>query len=501
MQLLLSDVRVTYSGLVGLAVSIIGLLSSTLFIIIVTRQLTPEDFGLWTLIGPLLVYVVFVEPVISFWTTRQIARGEEVGKTALFSSGLFSLGGIFAYSMIIIFVSASLNVDLNVLLLSSVMVPLLFVNHSLTAICGGFKPQASSYGVLMFQISKVPIGFLFVYFMELGIEGAIITVILAELIRFVVVIIMAREKIIGKVKSKVIKFWLGKSWLTLYQNASALLLNFDVLVFSLITGSLSGLAFWGAAKAVSSRIGQLGILSQGLYPKLLAKGKKEFAEENLKILMYFAIPFLGGAILFSKPILYVLNPLYVEAVYVVIILSIRSILVLFTKVTFRIMLGYEQVDLDIHASFKQYIKSKLFFLSTLSYISTASYIILLVIFLMVSSNSIENDIDKVTIWSFIYLAISIPFVIYGFYKIKQDHEIRFPLKSTVNFSGVTLLSSVIVFLIAEKTLTYSQSIFDFLPQLIPLIVLGGAIYFGLTYIIDGYAKKLLDSIFTKILKK
>ena len=75
-----------------------------MFVIIVTRRLTPEEFGLWTLIGSMVVYVSIVQPIITYWATRQMARGEEVGKPALATGGVFAIGGFARYSIIAIFV-------------------------------------------------------------------------------------------------------------------------------------------------------------------------------------------------------------------------------------------------------------------------------------------------------------------------------------------------------------------------------------------------------------
>ena len=61
----MSNIRVTYSGLISLAVGFSSLLTGTIFTLIVTRSLTPEEFGTWGLIGGLLSYVLIVEPIIS----------------------------------------------------------------------------------------------------------------------------------------------------------------------------------------------------------------------------------------------------------------------------------------------------------------------------------------------------------------------------------------------------------------------------------------------------
>jgi len=55
-----------------------------------------------------------------------------------------------------------------------------------------------------------------------------------------------------------------------------------------------------------------GLISQALYPKLIAKGSHDHFRDNFTRLLYFAIPALGLTIIFSKPALFALKPLYSE---------------------------------------------------------------------------------------------------------------------------------------------------------------------------------------------
>ena len=87
----MSEIRVTYSGLIGLLIGLSTVVSGLIFILIITRSLTPNELGTWGLIGGLLTYVIILEPIISYWTTREIARDVDSGKTAILSSGIFSI--------------------------------------------------------------------------------------------------------------------------------------------------------------------------------------------------------------------------------------------------------------------------------------------------------------------------------------------------------------------------------------------------------------------------
>jgi O-antigen/teichoic acid export membrane protein len=497
----MSNVRVTYSGLIAFVVAIIGVITGTIFVIMVTRKLSPEEFGLWTLIGSLVGYVTIVEPIVTYWTTRQIARGERVGKTALSTSGMFSVAGIIAYFGIALFVSYSLGADLTVLLIASFLIPLTFLTNILNSISLGHQPQNVSYGSLAFEITKIPLGIIFVVLLQFGIIGALIATIGSSIIRIILLVIMTKEHISGIIDKKIIKFWLKMSWLTVYQSSYGFIYKLDVLVFSVMTGSLVGLAYWGAAATVSNLVVHSRNISQGLYPKLLATSKNEIAEENFKRTMYFAIPLLGATILFAKPVMYVLNPLYVDGYYIAILITLRSFANMIMGFFFTILESFEKVDLDKQSHFKKYIKSNLFLNPTMLLTLSGIYVGGLAIFLFSPITDNMNEIELVTIWSYILLSITIVFMMIGIILVKKRYGISIPIKEISKYGIATLIASLFIYYITENYLEYTESVYDFIPQILPIITFGGLIYFGITYLIDNSTKKLFKSVFKEITKK
>ena len=90
----MSNVRVTYSGLIAFVVGISSILTGTVFTLIITRQLSVEEFGTWNLIGSILAYTLLLESPIYFWITREIARDKQSAKTGIITSGIFSSVGM-----------------------------------------------------------------------------------------------------------------------------------------------------------------------------------------------------------------------------------------------------------------------------------------------------------------------------------------------------------------------------------------------------------------------
>ena len=158
----MSNIRVGYAGSIAFFIGIIRLILGFVFITIVTRILSPEEYGTWTLIGGLLVYVLILHYIETYWLTRETARNNDSGKTAIFSGGIFSSIGILAYLLIATVVSLNSQVDMDVLLFAVILVPANFFYSILSAINYGWKPQSQSYGLIIIDIVKIPAVLLFV---------------------------------------------------------------------------------------------------------------------------------------------------------------------------------------------------------------------------------------------------------------------------------------------------------------------------------------------------
>ena len=111
-----------------------------------------------------------------------------------------------------------------------------------------------------------------------------------------------------------------------------------------------------------------------------------------------------------------------------------------------------------------------------------------------------DDIALTTIWAMIALVAIVPFTVYGFFSVQKEYKISLPYKAIIKYSLVTLLASIIVFYLLENTVSYPPSIFEFIPQLIPIMILGALIYFGLTYVIDESTRELFKLIIKEIKK-
>lgn len=493
----MSGIRVTYSGLIAFAVGISSIITGLFFILIVTRQLTAEELGTWTLIGGLLVYVMVIEPIVSYWTTREIARGEKSAKTALITSTLFSGIAIIIYLGIVFFVSLNSEIDKSILYFGAILIPITFVNRVLLAINYGTKSYTMSIGILGFEISKIPFGVLFVYVMKMGVEGAIIAIALAYSMSSIILFIFAKDQIKDKINYSYIKKWFKLSWISTFPQISILITRLDMLIFTIFTGGVTGLAYYSVAFAISSLPMQASGISRAIYPKLLSEEKGNFLQENLTKVFYFVFPLTAISLTFMEPALFALNPIYQSITIVVLLLTIRMSFGSIFSVLYQALLGIEKVDKNQNVNFKDFVKSKLFTIPLVNIIKSAIYIILLAVMFFIFSEN-YSDLDLVIFWMIILLISDIPYYIYILILTKRNFELKLEKLSITKYAVTTILVFIPLYFLMKQYLVYEISIFDFLPNLVMFVAIGIISYIGITFFIDNKTKNLVYKIIDEI---
>lgn len=494
----MSGIRVTYSGLIAFLASLATVITGLFFTIIISRELSQDDFGTWALIGTLTSYVYFMRRPIAYWCTREIARGEESGKTAFASTGIFASIALFGYFIIAYFFSETIQVDHTLLVFAGILIPVEYFNSILKSINRGFRPQMEEYGFLIFEVVKVPLALIFVFYFEFGLTGVIITIFLSNIASIVLLVITTRQKLRGKFEIKFLKKWLKLFWLPSYPYVSVIINVTDVALVTIFTGSVGAIAYWSASRAVAHIVSHSSKIGKGVYPKLLGGGKKEYLQENLNLFFYFAFPLAGMSIIFARPALFILNPLYEVAFLVVVFLVPAIFLRTLSEMFKEALTGIEKIDLNENAGFKDYIRSKLFVLPTMRLIQRAGYLGILAIVLILYANSVESDVEIIIYWSIISLSVQIPYTMYFFYLIRKDFKPKLNLRAFSTYFITTVVVFGGIYLLMEQYLVYEESIFDFLPDFIPYLIAGIGLYLGITYLIDKKTKQLFHKIINEI---
>ena len=149
-------------------------------------------------------------------------------------------------------------------------------------------------------------------------------------------------------------------------------------------------------------------------------------------------------IVFAKPALFALNPLYDLASNIVIVLVFSIFQMSINKIFVSGLQGIEKVDLKPDATFKDHFKSKLFFLPTIQNFRAAWYLGILVITLIYFKSQGVSELELVFIWAVVDCISRVPQTVYLYTiirrefspKIKKKYVIKYFLVATTVFTAV-----------------------------------------------------------------
>ena len=465
--------------------------------IIVTRSLSVSDYGTWGLINGLLIFPILLEPIISYWAVREIARGDNSGKTAFFSSSMFTLLGIIVYFLAVIMVTSQTDVDENILILSIILVPVIFLNKTLREINSVWKPEGTAYGIVILSISQLVLGVILVYSGTLELSSVILIVFVSYIIANIFLAIFAKEKLKGKFMIQNLKKWLKKSWLPTYPAISLTIERSDIVIFSMITNSLTGLGFWTAMMVIGHVIGNAALMSRGLYGKILGGGSDQVFQKNILHVCYFLFPITIMLMIFARPLLFLLNPVYEVVFSTAVIVFFGFIFHTLTGVFWVALLGRENVDVGENKKTIDYVKSKLFSYPTLRIVQFGGYVIVLSIVLFLA---VLNDLDEgeiLFLWAIIFTLSQIPLCLYFFLHVRKIFNFKVT-KNIFYYLITSLVSFVPIHFVMEEFLTYNENLFEFAPIVLFYMVCGVGIYLCITTVTDKETKSLFKEVINEL---
>jgi len=495
----LSEIRSTYSGLISLAVGLLSILVGTVFTLILTRTLNPLEYGTWGLIAGLSNYAIITHSIISYWAYRESARNIQSGKTAVLSSVILSIIGIFVYVILIYQVGPQSDANFNELFFGILLVPIMIFYYVINFINLAWKPHVASYGLITIGIVQIPTVLVFVYYLDMGVYGIILSVFISYFVSTITQGIFARNKLKDKLNKEFLFKWTKLSWVPMYPTLGMLINKLDILVFTLITGSVIGLAFWIAAITITSPIGNAGLLTRPVYAKLLRGEKSIHLQKNLTYVFYFIFPFTALVITFSKPALFALNPVYQFAFIVVAMLAIRILLNTLNNIFEESLMGVEKVDTNKNSTFKEYVKSKLFLMPTLRIIQSTLFLTILIFgfFYLID----ESTIDQLNFWATVSVLIQIPFSVYLYILVKKNLVIVLEKISILKYFIVSIAIFTLMYFLQQEFLIYDSNIYNFLPDLLTFVGLGVGGYLLLTCLVDSKTRELFLAIINEFRKK
>jgi O-antigen/teichoic acid export membrane protein len=480
-----SDIRLKYSGLIVFVSYLISVATGFAFILMITRNVSTEEFGIWGNINDLRNYFILLSGVVPFWATRFIAR-EHAGsaKTALIANIFISVAAASIYLVLVPIILPVLQISSVYSVLYIIVSAEIFELHimsALEAVLRAKQPHTIGYALLVFEVCKVLLGFMFILQFKLGLQGAVYSIIISYAIKIAFYIKLTEKELKESAKWNYLKEWLKAAPINIYNIVGNNMGTFSLLLLFVYAGKLAR-AYHGAAASFINIITYSSLLAFALYPRLLSGGSDEDVSTSLRLVMMFAIPMTTGVMVLSDSYLTVLEAAYAEARPVLLLLAISGLCITLLQVFNSVIMGTEKVDAKAKIAFRELVKTRLFLLFTLPYIQSA--VTLPTTFYILTSIA-TTPLEAASYLALISSLAGSAILIATYIIARKCLIFNFPWKSVFKYSLASAVMATVLLLIPHPTR---------LSRVLVFTLLGAAIYLTTLMIIDRETRSLAKSI-------
>jgi O-antigen/teichoic acid export membrane protein len=480
-----NEIRLKYSGLIVFTSNILSAASGLAFVLMITRTVSTEEFGIWGNINDVSNYFILLSGVIPFWATRFIAR-EHVGsaRTGFVANFFISVAVASIYLALVPIIASVLQISSIYTILYtviSVQIVELHVTSALEAVLRAKQPQTIGYALLIFEACKVLLGFTLILLFKLGLQGALYSIITSYTVRIAFYLKLTAKELKESVKWGYLKEWLKAAPIVVYNIVGNRIVAFSLILLFVYGGELAR-AYHGAATSFATVISYSSLLAFALYPRLLSGSSSEDVSVSLRLVMMFAIPMTTGVMVLSDSYLAMLKAVYAEATPVLLLLAMSVLCLTLSQVFDMVVSGTERLDAKAKIAFRELVKSRLFLLFTLPYIQ--SVVTLPAIFVILTSIA-KTSLEAATYLALVTLLSNLAILIVRYLIARKCLAFNFPWNNVFKYSLASAAMATVLLVIPHPTR---------LSVTVAFTLLGAAVYLTALTLIDKEAKSLAKSI-------
>jgi O-antigen/teichoic acid export membrane protein len=368
------EIRVQYSGFIIFAAQILSVVTGFIFSVLLTRNMTQQQFGIWANIFDLMAYFMLLGGLFPFWATRFVARGKEGAiKTGVAANLVVALASTAVYLPLIPLVTSAFNIN-GAYVVFYLIVSLQIINvHMLSMLescLRAVKPQAIGYALLIEEVCKVSLAYVLIVVLQQVFLGAVLSLVAAALIQALYYTRLLAKDLRQRIRWNYLKEWLKGSTAIFYNAIGTQLASF-IFILLFLYGGQAARGDYQAAATFANIVGYSSFLVFALYPKLLAKNSLEDVARSFRTMSMFAIPMAVITITMSKSLLIILKVSYGDASPILILLTLDTLILLISQFYSSLVLGIERLDEEGKISLNELVRSRMFKVFTLPYIQAA----------------------------------------------------------------------------------------------------------------------------------
>jgi len=480
------NIRLRYPGFVLFLSRLMSVGTGLIFSLIVVRNVSIEEFGIYGNMGDMISYFTFLSTIIPFWAMRFVARRHAgSSKTGLMANLILSIISAVLYLLLLPLIMKGLNIPRGYTLvygLLSLQIIEVYAYSAFTYILRAKRPQVVGYGFLIFEACKVILVLIFIPILHMGLLGAVLSIILARLLEFTLYLRVMANDLREMVIWGYVREWIKASFVNVYNIAGQWIISFAPILLFMHSGECAR-AYYGAALTITSIIGYSSLLAFSLYPRLLSQSSSSDVTTSLRTVLMFAIPMTFGAIALSGSYLTILKPDYVVARPILILLAVSTFCITLSNVFHAVVVGTERFDAEAKIPIKKLIKSRLFLLFTVTHVRGIALVSLTYVTLSFMAGT---PYEAAFLLAAVNLVASIVTMLMKYAIARRGLPFSMPWGGIVKY----LLSSVVMTLMLYAIPPPSR-----LSLTLAVTLLGGAIYFSILWFIDEEARRLSKSMF------
>jgi O-antigen/teichoic acid export membrane protein len=478
-----SQISLRRTGLVVFGARIASIFTGLVFLVMMTRTLSAQQFGLYEVITDLVAFAAYPAGLVAFWATRDIARGKMFGRTAIALNILLSALGIVIYLALSYLSSSRIpSANLMTLLFAVLLVPVSYFNQAANSVVAGHRPVVLGYAVIFSEAAKLLVAYPLLIVFKVGIDGVILAVMVANLAQGVSSALLAGDAISSPVNIEQGRRWLTHSWLPMLTSLPLMLSVADTFIASLTDANTVLVGHYQAAFSVASLAGYSLYLASAMYPLLLKGGSDEVTAMTLDLALAFGIPMAAGAALLATPILHILSPTYLDASTALGILAIAALVNTVSSVFDQTLVGKDRVDVDESAKFSDYLRSSILFVAVVDLALAATYLFsvyLTTTYGLRAGLSIGATLD---VWALAQLGVFTFFIFVKAARIRKVGKLIIPRSIGYYVVGAGIMA--IVLRLLEPFILYHQGTFFLAFELVLVSGIGLAAYGGFVLALD-----------------
>jgi O-antigen/teichoic acid export membrane protein len=484
------EIRLQYSGLIIFAAKILSIATGLIFTLLITRNTTEAQYGIWANIFDVMGYFVLLATAIPFWTTRFVARDKEGStKTGLVANLIIGVISTVLYLPLVPFITSALNIFQGYVVLyimvSAQIIEIYLINQ-FEATLRAEKPQAVGYGLLLEEIIKISLAYVLIVRLQQPLIGAMVSLTIAILIQIIYYLKLMSPSLKQKTQWNYVREWLKGSTAYIYYLIGNQLYA-AVLIMLFLFGGQAARGDFEAASTIATIVGYSSLLSFALYPRLLANQGRDDVTTSLNLVLMFAIPLAAGAMAIPNSLLMILKESYAEATPALFILAIDALVSTIFGFYQYVLFGVEKLDEKATIPIRQLLKSDTFKAFTLPYIQSA--IMLPLTYYVLKNFALRQTVQAAVYVAAITMITHLAMFIILYMLVRRAIKVTVPWISIGKYVFAAVIMGSVLYLIPHPTK---------LASVLGIAVAGGILYLIIISAIDKKARTLIKSILQEI---